>query len=84
MLSAGESRFSGFAHSCVPGQRHIINWGSVGRSRNSDPRASFALLDTDNDIASIIRVPYDIAKTADAIRAAGLPEFLAKRLTFGI
>lgn len=58
--------------------------GTGGQPHDGDPRASFALLDTDNDTASIIRVPYDITKTADAIRAAGLPEFLAKRLTFGI
>lgn len=68
----------------VKGERHVINCGSVGQPRDSDPRASFAILNTHNDFAEIIRVPYDIRKTADAIREAGLPEFLGKRLTFGI
>lgn len=68
----------------APGQRHIINCGSVGQPRDGDPRASFALLDTGADTAAIIRVAYDIEKTADATRSAGLPEFLAKRLSFGI
>jgi diadenosine tetraphosphatase ApaH/serine/threonine PP2A family protein phosphatase len=66
------------------GHRHIINPGSVGQPRDGDPRASFALLDTDTPSASIIRVPYDVASTATAIRAAGLPEFLARRLEYGI
>ena len=66
------------------GKRHIINCGSVGQPRDGDPRASFVLLDTDKDIASIIRVPYDIDVTAQAILSANLPEFLAKRLSFGI
>ena len=93
-----ESRFCCIGHTHIPaivspdrsvrgyakGQRLIIMCGSGGHPRDGDPRASFAILDTDNDSASIIRVPYDVAKTADAIRAAGLPEFLAKRLTFGI
>jgi putative phosphoesterase len=67
-----------------PGQRHLINPGSVGQPRDGIPHASFALLDTDAPSASIIRVKYDIASTANAIRKAGLPEFLARRLSYGI
>jgi putative phosphoesterase len=66
------------------GKRHLINCGSVGQPRDGDPRASFALLDTELDVASIIRVPYNVEATAKAIIEAGLPEFLARRLSFGI
>lgn len=75
---------NGALNNFQPGQRHIINPGSVGQPRDGDPRAAFALLDTDRASASIIRVAYDVASTAAAIRAAGLPEFLARRLGYGI
>jgi putative phosphoesterase len=74
----------GVVNAFHPGQRHLINPGSVGQPRDGDPRASFALIDTDTASASIIRVKYDVASTADAIRKAGLPEFLARRLEYGI
>lgn len=66
------------------GQKHLVNVGSVGQPRDGNPRASFALLDTEAPSASIIRVEYDVAATADAIKKAGLPEFLARRLKHGI
>jgi diadenosine tetraphosphatase ApaH/serine/threonine PP2A family protein phosphatase len=66
------------------GDRHLIHVGSVGQPRDGNPSASFALLDTVRKTASIIRVKYDVATTAGAIRKAGLPEFLARRLEFGI
>jgi putative phosphoesterase len=75
---------NGMVNSYQEGERHLINVGSVGQPRDGDPRASFAPLDTKRHSASIIRVEYDIAATADAIRKAGLPEFLARRLAFGI
>jgi putative phosphoesterase len=74
----------GKMNTLYPGHRHIINPGSVGQPRDGDPRAAYAILDTECHTASIIRVPYDVASTASAIRAAGLPEFLARRLEYGI
>jgi len=75
---------NGMVNSYQEGERHLINVGSVGQPRDGDPRASFALLDTKRRSASIIRVEYDVAATAAAIREAGLPEFLARRLEFGV
>ena len=74
----------GTVNSIREGQKHLINVGSVGQPRDGNPRASFALLDTETSAASIIRVEYDLSATAAAIRQAGLPEFLAKRLQYGI
>ncbi len=74
----------GTVNSIRDGQKHLINVGSVGQPRDGNPRASFALLDTETSAASIIRVEYDVSATATAIRQAGLPEFLAKRLQYGI
>jgi predicted phosphodiesterase len=63
--------------------RYIINAGSVGQPRDGDRRAGFALLDTGNMVVEIIRVEYPIQLTQEKILRAGLPEFLASRLSLG-
>ncbi len=69
-----------------PGQRLILNPGSVGQPRDGDWRASYLLYDSDaGPLGSLQyrRVEYDIAATQAKIRAAGLPESLANRLSEG-
>jgi putative phosphoesterase len=66
------------------GKGLFINPGSVGQPRDGDPRASFALLDTDEKKVEFHRVEYDIDKTAENNRRAELPEFLSGRLYRGI
>ena len=61
----------------------IINCGSVGQPRDGDPRAAYMLLDTEKRTFRHVRVDYDVAAAAEAIRAAGLPEHLAGRLFLG-
>ena len=61
----------------------VANPGSVGQPRDGDPRASFAALDTESLRCEIRRIEYDIDEEAEAIRSAGLPEILAKRLYIG-
>ena len=65
------------------GMRYVINPGSVGQPRDGDPRASFAILDTQAKMLTIRRVAYDIAGAQRKIREAGLPELLAHRLAVG-
>jgi predicted phosphodiesterase len=65
------------------GHRRIINPGSVGQPRDTDPRASYALLNTDTLTWEYCRVPYPIAETQKAMRDAGLPKRLIKRLEYG-
>lgn len=62
----------------------LMNVGSVGQPRDEDPRAAYGLVDTDLQIASIRRVPYDIPGVQRKILAAGLPEVLANRLALGV
>lgn len=64
--------------------RVLVNVGSVGQPRDEDPRAAYAICDTDTRMVSIRRVKYDIASTQRKIRAAGLPEMLAHRLSLGV
>lgn len=64
--------------------RVLMNVGSVGQPRDEDPRAAYALVDTELQLASIRRVQYDIAGVQKKIREAGLPEVLANRLALGV
>jgi diadenosine tetraphosphatase ApaH/serine/threonine PP2A family protein phosphatase len=65
-------------------RRALINVGSVGQPRDEDPRAAYGLYDPEKRRAWIGRVPYDIEEEAGRIRAAGLPDVLAKRLFLGV
>jgi len=67
-----------------PGLRHIINVGSVGQPRDGNPDAAFGLYDTETTDYELVRVHYEVQKTARAIRDLGLPEFLAQRLFQGV
>lgn len=64
--------------------RSIVNVGSVGQPRDGNPDATFGIYDTEEGTYTLRRVPYDIKKTASAIKRAGLPEYLAKRLFQGV
>ncbi len=63
--------------------RAIINPGSVGQPRDGDPRASYAVLDTDEMSWTFHRVPYSIELTQERMRASGLPRRLIDRLEIG-
>jgi predicted phosphodiesterase len=67
----------------APGKRYIANPGSVGQPRDSDPRASFAVLDTEARTFTVHRQEYDILAAQQATQRAGLPTILAERLALG-
>jgi diadenosine tetraphosphatase ApaH/serine/threonine PP2A family protein phosphatase len=62
---------------------YIVNVGSVGQPRDGDPRASYVIYDTDKNTIEIKRVSYDVKKAQEKILGAGLPSFLAERLSVG-
>lgn len=64
-------------------RRYVVNPGSVGQPRDGDPRAGYAMIDTDRKQISVRRVPYDVERAQRKIREAGLPAFLADRLAVG-
>ncbi len=64
-------------------QRLIINPGGVGQPRDGDPRAAYAVLDLEARTVTVHRVPYDIARTQQAMQEAGLPRWLILRLAYG-
>jgi diadenosine tetraphosphatase ApaH/serine/threonine PP2A family protein phosphatase len=64
-------------------RRWLVVLGAVGQPRDHNPAASYALLDTRANAITYHRVPYDLASAQAKIRAAGLPDFLASRLSEG-
>jgi putative phosphoesterase len=66
--------------------RTFINAGSVGKSKDGDPRACLTLLEITPDIVAVdfIRIPYDVEGTAAAIVSSGLPPYFVERLRRGI
>jgi len=64
--------------------RMIINPGGVGQPRDGDPRASYAIYDSQAQAIRPYRVTYDIAATQDKMVALGLPMRLAVRLSYGL
>jgi len=66
------------------GTRYFINVGSVGQPRDRDPCAAYAVYDLEAREVELRRVSYDIAATQAKIVKAGLPEWLAVRLSLGM
>ena len=65
-----------------PGEKRLVNVGSVGQPRDGDPRACFATYD--GETVAWHRVPYDFRTTMEKIRATpGLDDILARRLAIG-
>jgi diadenosine tetraphosphatase ApaH/serine/threonine PP2A family protein phosphatase len=63
---------------------YLINPGSVGQPRDGDPRAAFAVYDSNDHTVTFYRVDYDIKSCQDKIIMAGLPPRLADRLAMGM
>ena len=64
-------------------QRLIVNPGGVGQPRDGDPRAAYAVYDSDEKTVTHYRVEYDISNTQRKMRLHGLPQFLIDRLAVG-
>jgi diadenosine tetraphosphatase ApaH/serine/threonine PP2A family protein phosphatase len=68
----------------VPQHRQwLATIGSVGQPRDGNPKAMYAVLDTERAQLTFHRIPYDHYSAAAAIRRTGLPEFFAHRLEVG-
>jgi len=64
--------------------RLIINPGSVGQPRDSDPRAAYALLDTEEMVCVFKRVEYPVQVTQRRMEKFGMPRRLVDRLAHGV
>ena len=64
-------------------KRIIINPGGVGQPRDGDPRASYAIYDSEAQTVRHYRVEYDIPATQKKMAEQGLPTPLILRLSVG-
>lgn len=67
----------------LPGRRWLAVVGSVGQPRDGNPAAAYCMLDTATSELTYCRAAYDVEEAAERIRKAGLPPFLANRLSRG-
>lgn len=81
-----------FGHTHLPWRRvvrgvHYVNTGSVGRPKDGDWRAGYALLDVDTSEPTVnvelVRVEYDVERAARAILESDLPRDFAEYLRTG-
>lgn len=74
-----EADMLAFGHTHLPYVKDVlgvrfVNDGSVGKPKDGDTRAAYALIDIGDEIqVAIRRVAYDVAAAAAAVRASGLP-----------
>jgi diadenosine tetraphosphatase ApaH/serine/threonine PP2A family protein phosphatase len=67
----------------LKGRQWLAVAGAVGQPRDSNPAASFLTFDTRSREVTYCRVAYDVEAAAKRIRDAGLPPWLADRLSQG-
>lgn len=89
LLGAREGDVVAFGHTHKPWQRvhrgiTLVNTGSVGRPKDGDPRAGYVLVSFGETVSiEFVRVAYDVAAAASAIRASSLPDDFAAFLEQG-
>jgi predicted phosphodiesterase len=66
-----------------PQSRYLVNPGSVGQPRDGDPRAAYAIYDTETKRLDLIRLAYPLEITQEKMLKVGLPDPLARRLALG-
>jgi diadenosine tetraphosphatase ApaH/serine/threonine PP2A family protein phosphatase len=64
-------------------RRFVVNPGAVGQPRDGDPRAAYAIYDSEARTLALARTEYDVELAQRRIRDAGLPDILARRLAVG-
>lgn len=67
----------------LSGNRLFINPGGVGQPRDGDPRASYAIYESDASLITHYRIPYDISATQALMQEFRLPRQLILRLDYG-
>jgi diadenosine tetraphosphatase ApaH/serine/threonine PP2A family protein phosphatase len=67
----------------LPTRAWLAVIGAVGQPRDGVAAANYATYDTSSQELRFLRVPYNVHRAAQKVRAAGLPESLAQRLELG-
>jgi predicted phosphodiesterase len=79
-----------FGHTHKPWHRvvegvYLLNTGSVGKPKDGDWRAGYALIEADEEVRSVefVRVEYDLESTVEGILQSELPDEFAELLRTG-
>jgi putative phosphoesterase len=85
LASSSNADVIAFGHTHKPYTKVVdgvlfVNVGSVGKPKDGDPRACYAILDTNAPGARLVRIAYDVETAANAIRASELPTEFATDL----
>jgi len=78
------SPFSTSSRLVLGKSRLIINPGGVGQPRDGDPRASYAIYDSQARTVRLYRITYDINLTQNRMVEHNLPVRLVARLSYGL
>lgn len=71
-------------HKTLPSGRHVVNAGSVGKPKDGDPRACYAILGADGGLdVTFPRVEYDVELAATGIERSEMPSAFAGMLREG-
>ena len=64
---------------------HFLNTGSVGKPKDGDWRAEYALVEASEEIVSVefVRVEYDLERAVEGIMGSELPDEFADQLRTG-
>jgi diadenosine tetraphosphatase ApaH/serine/threonine PP2A family protein phosphatase len=64
---------------------HLLNTGSVGKPKDGDWRAGYALVEADEEVGAVefVRVEYDLERAAEGVLRSGLPDEFADLLRTG-
>jgi predicted phosphodiesterase len=88
--AAREGDLIAFGHTHKPWHRevagiHFLNTGSVGKPKDGDPRAGYALVEADDEVKAVefVRVEYDLKRAVEGIFASELPNEFADQLRAG-
>jgi len=78
------SEFPDGAELTLARNRLIINPGGVGQPRDGNPKASYAIYDSEARSVTLYRIPYDIGATQARMVEHRLPMRLVIRLSYGM
>ena len=89
-MGARDGDVVAFGHTHRPWSRSVggvrfVNTGSVGRPKDGDPRAGYVVVELEEGVAGVepVRLEYDVAGAAAAIRSSELPDDFATYLETG-
>jgi putative phosphoesterase len=90
LLEVGRCNLLVCGHTHLPyhkviGDKHVVNVGSLGKPKDGDARATYALLTLVEGLSvDFRRVSYDVERMARAIEASELPQEYAEMIRKGI